>query len=171
MYHSYDVEEGVLYRVPEIGTPRRANHVAEIVETLPRLLAGGVPPADPLSKIEFLKSGRMELQLIDQQVEKVTDRGRDWLDYQLSVRVSGKDKPIEVLFRVDPQTKLPHLNRVTAELEGKVFRYEATFAYPKTGPENIYAIGVPPRSETRRPRSPGRCSQVDRGRRNGANPI
>ncbi|MDP6058277.1 MAG: hypothetical protein QGH33_05265 [Pirellulaceae bacterium] len=95
------------------------------------------------SKIGFLKSHRDDLKLVEQRIARVTDSGRQWLDYTLTVQIRDVKQPIQVLIRVDPESKLPYLSRVTGQHNGQAFSYEATFDYPETGPQDIYAIGVP----------------------------
>ena len=143
VYHSYDVVEGVLYRVPEIGSASHQNGLTDMINTLRLLLADGDPPDDPLSKMEFLGSLRSELTLLKQQMKEVADSGRDWLDYQLTLRQKDEQQPVQVLFRVDPETTLPYLSRITGQHDGQAFHFEATFDYPQTGPVDVYAIGVP----------------------------
>lgn len=142
VYHSYDVTEGVLYRVPEVEK-KRQNHWADIVDTLPLLLADGSAPNDPLSKLEFLGTRRDDLTVVNQKTEKVTDAGRWWLDYTVTFKILGQDHPFKILFRVDPTSKLPQLGRVDGQHNGQTFSMEATFDYPESGPGDIYALGVP----------------------------
>lgn len=144
VFYSYDIAEGVLYRVPEIGTVRRQSRFIDISETLPLLLADGVPAGNPLAKMGFLNGRPQEWKLLEQRLDKVTDDGgHKWLDYTLTVRMREGENPTQVLFRVDPESKLPNLNRVTREQNGETVTYEATFDYPHSGPRDVYDIGVP----------------------------
>jgi len=141
VYNTYDVAERILYRVPAVGK-RPQNPWSEITETLPRLLAGG-DTAKLLSEMKFAGSQGDELHIAEQKMKKVTEGGREWLDYTLTVKARDVDQPVTILFRVDPGSNLPHLSRVTGQHDGQAFRYDITIAYPETGPEDIYAIGVP----------------------------
>ena len=140
--YSYDATERVLYRVPELES-RRQSQLLEVTEALPRLLASGTAPEDPLSKLEFLGSRREDLTVVNQKTQKVMDGGHEWLDYTVMLKIRGQEQPIKILFRVDPISKLPHLVRVTGHHNGQTLSVEAAFDYPETGPDDIYALGVP----------------------------
>ena len=142
VYHFYDPAEGVLYRLPETDESRQSP-LSDIVEGLPQLLAEGKVPDDPLSKLDFLGNHSDHLTVVNQETHKVTDAGREWLDYALMLKILGQEQPIRILFRVDPNSKLPHFCRVSGQRDGRAFSTEATFDYPESGPEDMYALGVP----------------------------
>ncbi|TWU44471.1 hypothetical protein Poly51_61860 [Rubripirellula tenax] len=142
VFYSYEATERVLYRVPEFDKGQQSR-LADFVEAFSLLLANGSAPDDPLAKLEFLGERRDGLTVENQKTQKVTETGREWLDYTLTLIIQGMEQPIKVLFRVDPISKLPHLGRATGQQNGQSFSMEATFDYPETGPEDIYAMGVP----------------------------
>lgn len=142
VYYTYDPAEGVLYRVPETAESRQSP-LSDVVEALPQLLADGDVQDDPLSKLTFLGHHRENLKVVKQETQKIKDGGREWLDYSLTLKIQGQEHPIRILFRVDPDSKLPQFGRVTVQREDQVFSVEAAFDYPESGPEEIHALGVP----------------------------
>ncbi len=83
------------------------------------------------------------MKVLDQEMKKVSEDGHAWLDYRLTVSHSGLPEPMQLFFRVDATTKLPHLCRISGVWKGKPTTDEARFDYPEQGPANIYALGVP----------------------------
>lgn len=142
VYYSYDVAEKVLYRVPEY-TPRRTDRYAAITTTLRVLLQDEQLVDNPLDRMAFLGEERKDMRLVGQELEKVEEDGQRWLDYHLTVRYRDLADPIEVLLRVDPETKLVRLSRFEGRWEGKHMASETRFDYPRKGPVNVYALGVP----------------------------
>ncbi len=142
IYYSYDVRAEVVYRVPEY-TPVRGDEFTSIVTALRVLLQNEQPIDRPLERLGFLGDGRTDITVVQQKLEKVEDGDRKWLDYHLTVRTGETPDPIEMLFRVDPKTKLVRLWRVKGRWHGKPMIYESRFDYPDTGPVDIYNLGVP----------------------------
>lgn len=141
-YDSFDVKEGILYRVPEY-TPRRHGKFAMMAESLRLLLQDGKVADDPLAGLEFLDKTGSELTLIDQSLDRTRVDAREWLDYRLTVRYSTIADPVHFLFRVDPTTMLPAMCRVEGIWEGKPVVSEQRFDYPERGPASVYDIGAP----------------------------
>jgi len=142
VYYSYDVAEKVLYRVPEY-TPRRRDRYAAITATLRVLLQDEQLVDNPLDRMEFLGEQRKDMTLVRQRLEKVEEGGQRWFDYHLTVRYRDLADPIEVLIRVDPETRLVRLSRFEGRWEGKQMVSETRFDYPRRGPVDVYALGVP----------------------------
>jgi hypothetical protein len=142
VYYSYDVEKNVLYRVPEY-MPRRASQFVEIAEAL-RLVLNGNPPADkPFNNLKFLGPEGSKMELLEQSTKRVEEGGRQWVDYRLKVRHSGTPDPVDLLFRVDPTTSLPHFCRVEGKWQGTQITTEQRIDYPDRGPRSVYELGVP----------------------------
>lgn len=83
-------------------------------------------------------------RIATQQRRRLSDQGREWIEYTLSLE--GPAGPQRVVFRVDPQTRLPQsMEYVDAEsptAEPKL-RMRFVLDYPEEGPSDIYALGVP----------------------------
>jgi hypothetical protein len=138
VYYSYHTEEGVLYRVPE-SSPRRMSE--SMTAILPLLLQEERLVEAPLERMEFLGPLREEMKLVSQALRRVEDGDRQWLEFDLKVHY--RESPMRMLFRVDPDTKLPQLCRFEGRWEGKRVVSEKRFDYPDTGPKDVYALGVP----------------------------
>lgn len=139
---SYVAEEGVVYRAPIVWRSRVRYHESAI-EALRTLFQGEKPPEQPLAHLDFLGPERSALRVLQQQVERVTEAGRAWLDYRLTVADPESGKPLRMLFRVDAESKLPSLYRVEGEREGKPVSVEARFDYPDAGPADVFDLGAP----------------------------
>ena len=142
VHYSYDVGKRVLYRMPEY-IPRRSNHYALTAETLRLLLHGERPVGEPVKLMELLGRSGAKLEFIDQSMQKVDQDGQKWLDYHLTIRYSDLPEPVELLFRVDPESKLPRLVRIAGKLNGQPMANETHFNYPENGPASVYELGVP----------------------------
>ncbi len=142
IHYSYDVDEKVLYRVPE-SAPRRAGEFVQIAETLRLVLQTERPANNPFDNLKFMGRVGADMELIDQSSSRVEEGGREWLDFHLTARHPKMPNPITFLFRVDPGTKLPELCRVEGKWEGKPVSMEQRFDYPQRGPASVYELGVP----------------------------
>jgi len=142
LYYSYNAAEQVLYRGPLVWTSQ-AGQFDSMAEALKVLLQEDRPPDKPLANLGFLGSVRDKLQVIDQRVEKVTEKDHTWLDYRLTVKYPQSAEPVRMLFRVDAVTKLPRLSRTEGRQDGKPWTRENQFDYPDRGPADIYELGVP----------------------------
>ncbi|MHC5541426.1 hypothetical protein ACYOEI_24665, partial [Singulisphaera rosea] len=142
VYHSYNPEEGVVYRGPIVWRSQ-ANRFDSMAESLKVLLRGENPPDKPLANLRFLGPGRGAMKVLDQRVEKVVEPAHTWLDYHLTVKYPDMDQPLGMLFRVDAATKLPQLSRIEQRRDGKSSSLETRYDYPETGPVDLYALGVP----------------------------
>ena len=146
VYYAYDLHDKVLYRVPE-EMRRGMEQYASLIASLQTLLASEKPVKDPLERLGFKGNERIKREVVEQKVEKTVCDGKTWLDYHLTVM--GQDdklpKPIQsqVLFRVDPDTRLLRLSRFEYDLQGKRIVTEWHFDYPEKGPADVYDLGVP----------------------------
>lgn len=140
VFHWYEKSDRELFRVLEGDSPRRYDRFAELAATLPLLLENGAP-TDPLTSVKFLEAPRDELQLISQSTSRVNEEGRELLDYEVKVRYRAQ--PARFFFRVDAETKLPQRCTVSVTVDGKEVKYGVRFDYPRQGPIDIYALGVP----------------------------
>jgi hypothetical protein len=139
VYYTYNPGEQVLYRSPDVSRSG-ANRSDSMAEVMSVLLQGGHPP---VALLHFLGPDRDRLKVLDQSVEKITEKSRTWLDYHLTFNQPGDAQPVRMMFRVDPDTKLPQVRRVEVELNGKLTKVETRFDYPDRGPADIYELGVP----------------------------
>lgn len=138
VYYSYDSEDGILYRVPE-SLPRRMSE--SMTAILPLLLRGEQLVEKPLERMEFLGTLRDEMKLVKQTLRRVEHGDQYWLEFDLNVRF--REAPMRMLFRVDPETKLPQFCRFEGRWEGKDTVSERRFNYPEQGPRDVYELGVP----------------------------
>ncbi len=146
IYYSYDRTEKVLYRVPE-ETRRGTEFFASMIAALRTLLESQQPVEKPLERLGLQGNGRIKREVIEQKVERTRQNGEVWIDFHLTVVGQDETMPspvqLEVLFRVDPDTKLLRLSRYECELDGKHIVSEWHFDYPAKGPADVYDVGVP----------------------------
>ena len=64
---------------------------------------------NPLDRLEFLGDERKNMTLVSQRLEKAEEDGRRWLDYHLTIRYRDLPDAVDMLIRVDRETKLPRL--------------------------------------------------------------
>jgi hypothetical protein len=146
VYYSYDVEEKVLYRSPEF-TPRRSSHYETLAAALQTLLDDEELTDDPLEQMEFLGRERANMELVDQSLKQVEEAGQAWLDYQLTLRHREREEGFTLVFRVDPETKLPQSYRMEGRWNGTQGVETARFEFPDEGPADVYDLGVPRATE------------------------
>jgi hypothetical protein len=142
VYDSYDSNEQVLYRGPIVWRSRGSD-LDSLASALAVLLQHERPVDKPLAHLDFLGPGRAKMKVLDQRVERVSERDRIWLDYRLTVKSPESAEPIRMLFRVDAVTKLPRLWRIESRQGEKVTTVERLVDYPQAGPADIYDVGVP----------------------------
>jgi hypothetical protein len=142
VYDSYDEKEQVLYRLPA-ANEGRLNQYESAVNAITALFQLGRPVDKPLETLDFLGSDREGMKLVSQDVEKVTENGRSWLDYRLTVTHPELTGPMTLWFRVDAASKLPRLFRMEWVSKGERVSGETQFDYPESGPRDVYALGVP----------------------------
>ena len=100
--------------------------------------------ADLFSGSEKLGPDLAGMRIIKQERRRVSDEGREWIDHALTFE--GQPGTMRIVFRVDPQTRLPHsmayfdVGGPTAEMKP---RMKFVLDYPEEGPADIYALGVP----------------------------
>ena len=146
LYYAYDLHDKVLYRVPE-EMQRSMEHFASMIASVRVLLQSKQPVDNPLEHLGFLESEQTRYEVVKQEFEKVSQDDREWLDYHLTVK--GQDnklpEPIQsqILFRVDPATKLLRLVRYEYDWKGQHVIEEESFDYPDKGPADVYDLGVP----------------------------
>jgi hypothetical protein len=104
VYHSFDMNEQLLYRVPEY-VPIRQQYYARMVETLDQIVHDEKPPADPLSTMKFLaiKDG---IELVSHSLSKIERDGQQCWEYRLTLHHAGTDNSAEYRFNVDPVSRL-----------------------------------------------------------------
>jgi hypothetical protein len=142
VFYSYDPAEQVVYRGPVVWRSR-AEGLTSMAADLKLLCEQKHPGDQPLALLGFLGPGRDRLKLVSQAMERVSEQGRDWLVYRLTVKDSDSGQPVRMLFRVDAQTKLPHVCRTEGIQDGKPVSVETHYDYPAAGPVDIYDLGAP----------------------------
>jgi len=87
-----------------------------------------------------LDSPFLAAEVVEQKRRRVPSDDKTWVEYELLLERAAKQA--RVVFRVDPETLLPESMKLLALDEGMV---EMTFHldYPKEGPADVYALGVP----------------------------
>jgi hypothetical protein len=142
VYYSYDPAEQVVYRGPVVWRSQ-AGENESMAAAIKVLLQSERTVDRPLDQLGFLGPEREKMKLLDQSVKKVTEQGRDWLDYRLTVSHAGATQPMKMLFRVNAVTKLPEMCRMEGHWDGKPVSVETHFDFPEKGPADIYDLGVP----------------------------
>lgn len=94
-------------------------------------------------------------EVISQESRRVVEGDRQWLEYDLTLRVAydlKANRLSRMRFRVDPQTHLPQSMIVTPlsssdQADSANHRVEIAFDYPDRGPIDIYDLGAPRTAE------------------------
>jgi hypothetical protein len=139
---TYDPKAGVVAHIP-IVWKSRGREFESLVVALRAVLQEGRPSGKPLARLEFLGPERENMTMLQERVERLTEAGRAWLDYHVTVAEPTKRQPLRLLIRADVITKLPGLCRISGQSDGQPFTWETRFDYPETGPTDLYALGVP----------------------------
>ncbi len=138
----YDTNTKEVTRIPIVWkSPHREFETT--VAVLASLLQENQPATDPRPQFSFLGPEREKMKLIEQRMNRVTEGGKTWFEYQLKVADPASTQPIQLFYRVDVATKLPVLCRVSGQWDGKTATRETQFDYPDNGPADLYALGVP----------------------------
>lgn len=94
---------------------------------------------------------KMGLEIVEQERRTVEDGGREWIEYDLTLRPSkeappetDKDLRFQMVFRIDPKIRLPYSVTMTAPDGEEAGGGTLLFQYPEQGPTDVYALGVPP---------------------------
>lgn len=123
--YEFSAEEQLIYRVP-INDERAFNSISSVFASIFR--------QDDQVGDEFAGN-----RIVSQTRQSVQDSGKKWIDYELTLQtlpgVSSK-----VVIRVDPETNLPVSMRFQEDVDHAL---NMKIDYPETGPQDIYAIGVP----------------------------
>jgi hypothetical protein len=142
VYDNFDPEEKVVYRVPAYGRPQGAE-VESMIKAMGIVLQGDRIADRPLEHLSFLGPERERMTVLDQAVGRGRDANRDWLEYRLTVQDAGTAVRLQMVFRVDAETKLPASCRIESGQDGRPPSFEIQFDYPERGPADIYDLGVP----------------------------
>jgi len=146
IYYAYDLHDKILYRVPE-GRRRSMEHFESVIASLRVLLQSRQPVDNPLERLGVSEDEQTHYEVVKQEFEKVKQDDREWLDYHLTVRGHANKLPepiqVQLLLRVDPETKLLRLGRYECDWKGQHVVTEGWFDYPDKGPADVYDLGVP----------------------------
>ncbi len=84
------------------------------------------------------------LELIDRSVKDVQEGDRRWTEFRFEFRDTRQNGATHTTtVRIDPATRLPIEMTSDESLGGKKASRTFVFDYPETGPEDVYALGVP----------------------------
>lgn len=89
---------------------------------------------------EKLDSPFMAANIVEQKRRRVSSDGKTWIEYELLLEMAAKRA--RLVFRVDPETRLPESMKLVGLDEG-VAATTFRFDYPDEGPADVYALGVP----------------------------
>ncbi len=142
VYYSYKPTEATVYRGP-IVWHSQASRFETMAAAMKVLVQTGRPPDASTSRADFLASTNKSIKILGQSVEKVTEEGKNWTNFRLTVQYPESNEKVHMLFRVDSTSQLPDLCRVEGHRDGKPRTVETRFEYPGRGPTDIYDLGVP----------------------------
>jgi hypothetical protein len=124
-FTKFVLAEGVIYRLPE-----NAEMLSYEFEFYRQLLNPEGPTKAPILGTEVVAQRRRDM----------VDGGRSWTEIELSLRVVGGDRELQMRIRVDSSTKLPYSFALQSRGEPEVM---TVFDYPDRGPADIYDLGAP----------------------------
>lgn len=81
-----------------------------------------------------------ELEITGHTEQTIHDGDDIFIEHRFTTRVAGNEQPTETVLRVDPKTELPVSWESTI---GKTQVFSCRVDYPATGPQTIYALGIP----------------------------
>jgi hypothetical protein len=132
--HKFDPKENRLYRVPQ------TSNSAEGFQAFTTMF-GGIFRGD-----EALTSGPPNMDIVEQSKRRVSENGREWIEYELTLRPhSGVHDDVELaemVIRVDAETLLPDRMSLASVNKKRPESVEFQLDYPKTGPNDVYDLGV-----------------------------
>lgn len=147
VYYAYDLHDKVLYRVPE-EMRRGMEDFASLIESLRVLMQSTQQVDNPLERLGLLGQKRTQAEMVKQKMEKVEEDGMKWLDYHLTLMWHEPKMPqpveIQLLFRVEPETKLLRRSRYSYKIQenDRATIMDWRYDYPEKGPADVYDIGV-----------------------------
>ncbi|MFI5387787.1 MAG: hypothetical protein ACHQ50_16890, partial [Fimbriimonadales bacterium] len=130
----YDSQEKTLVREPE--SPAVTEQSLSFQRLFDAIFRGSAKLDNPIPGME----------IVNQKNRHLREGGRSWIEYQLDLRADWGD--VRLTFHVDPHSRLVESMTDLTTLRGDASRekhseVEWTFDYPKEGPADIYALGVP----------------------------
>jgi hypothetical protein len=141
VYHTYDADEGMVYRLPEYGGARRDAFLS-MLDIIDALFRAEAHPR--MAAMVFLCANDAKCKVLREKQSDVKDQqGRTWREHQMSIEHAWNADPVHLVIRVDPKSNLPYSVRTEGKFKGQAFATEELFDYPEKGPTDIYAMGVP----------------------------
>jgi hypothetical protein len=129
--YTYDPREKRLVRTSDSrGSARREQELRRFEDVFQAIFRGE----------ETLDSPFVGAEVHQQSRRRIEADGRKWVQYDLTLKF-GKIRN-RVVFRVDPETLLPHSMKVVPP-DNDAPEVTLFFDYPEDGPKDIYALGVP----------------------------
>lgn len=132
--HRFDSKENLLYRVPH------NSYSTEGFRSFSTMF-GGIFRGD-----EALTSGPPNMDIVEQNKRRVSENGQEWIEYELTLRPrSGLSDNVEsarMVIRVDAETRLPSRMSMASVNKERPESVEFQLDYPKTGPNDVYDLGV-----------------------------
>jgi hypothetical protein len=129
--HIYEPDEKRLYRLPD-ASDHFWNEFRSFSTALEGIFRGEAALDSPTGD-----------EVVEQSRRWVEDAGDRWIEYELVLRrlsrEPGREATWRLLFRVDPESRLPRSMTIRALTEV----IEFTFEYPEQGPVDIHALDVP----------------------------
>lgn len=143
IYHGYDPQEGVLYRVPDVGLADKPYFI-QISQTLQALFDGSETEKKSLAKMVSLAFCRdVPVKLVAKN-RRVPKDNPGLVEYELTAQgLDTASGPIETVIRLDAKTGVPHSWTIRGKFNGIELQRRLTFDYPEQGPADVYALGVP----------------------------
>lgn len=133
--YTYEPEDKQLYRVPHDSGFHKSGF-----RSLQNVFAG------LFRGDKAIGSSFPNMDVVEHHRRRVREQGRTWIEYDLLLRRGANSKSSNLgrlVFRVDPQSHLPHSMQMTDLSGDKPQSIRFQIDYPKQGPVDIYALGVP----------------------------
>ncbi|HEX4589039.1 MAG TPA: hypothetical protein VH120_03860, partial [Gemmataceae bacterium] len=150
--HIYETREKVLYRVsqPSEFAKQEFDAFRDVFEQFH-------------NKDDQLRSPLAGADVVRHERRRLSVDGRTWAEFDLTLRHLPSNELAHVIFRVPPETLLPQSMRLTSAGQDLNFALE----YPRAGPADIYALGVPRDAKLVDRVPPNDLAAVLRGMREG----
>jgi hypothetical protein len=145
VFHSYSPQEKVLYRGPVTWKLRQdnANLIVDKLKLIAQPDASQKGVDNQLALLEILGFERSKLVFLKPPTQQKNIVDGSLVDYVLTVRYADFSEPVTVLLQVESNSSLMKMITFEGTQNGSLVTRKMIFDYPKTGPADIFALGVP----------------------------
>ena len=160
IYLLYSRANGQLFKLTADDGRTPGSFESAVFDAMRLLLSSDEINGDPISILTRVDDDLRDMTLVRQSSraeqagdsnDSTSDQSNDGSStssgllvvHHIEAKHPRLDGSMTIVFRVDSDSRLPHSLEATGKENGVVFQSSATFRYPDSGPDDIYALGVP----------------------------